>query len=264
MSLIGTHISVAGGLFRAIDRAETLGCEAMQIFTRNPLQWHGKYLSDAEIEAFRRAFLSSSIQSIVSHASYLINLAGESDVRKKSVEALTGEIERCYQLGIDTVVVHPGSCGEGERTEAFPVGILLETMTGKGGVLGVNVEEIAGVIDDLGWHRRMGVCVDLCHVFGAGFDVRSEAGFRRLVASIGKHVGLDRVGCWHLSDNRGGRGSRIDRHAHLGEGEIGIIPFGMLVSDERFMNIPAILETPKDGIGDEGNLALLRKLRGAC
>lgn len=276
MPLLGAHISVAGGLHKAIERAAALECEAIQIFTRNPLQWKGRSLAVSEVEGFRRALLASPLKRVVSHASYLINLAGAGDVRTRSVSALTDEIERCYQLGIDAVVLHPGSAGDGDREEAFgllarslsdvlertagsPVPILLETMAGQGGVLGVNVEELARVVDALDWDRRLGVCVDICHLFGAGYDLRSEGGYRRLVSSLDKHVGLDRVGCWHMSDNKGARGSNIDRHAHIGEGEIGVIPFFMLVSDDRFRDTPAILETPKEGIGDEGNLALLRK-----
>ena len=280
MSLLGAHISVAGGLHKAIERAVALECEAIQIFTRNPLQWKGRSLATAEVEGFRRALLSSPLKRVVSHASYLINLAGGGDVRPRSVVALTEEIERCYQLGIDSVVLHPGSAGDGdreaafgvlagslaevlERTAATPVAILLETMAGQGGVIGVTVEELSRVIDDLDWDRRLGVCADICHLFGAGYDLRSEGGYHRLVSSLERHVGLERVGCWHMSDNKGSRGSNIDRHAHIGEGEIGAIPFGMLVSDERFRDTPTILETPKEGIGDEGNLALLRKIRGA-
>jgi deoxyribonuclease-4 len=252
----------------------------MQIFTRNPLQWRGKNLSPAEVEAFRRALLGSSIMSVVAHSSYLINLAGDEHIRRMSADALTGEIGRCYQLGIDAVVLHPGSSKDGDRGEAIarlvsslrevlvrteesPAPILLETMAGQGGALGSSVEEIAGVIEALDWDSRLGICADICHLFGAGVDVRSDGGYERLVSSIEKHVGIDRVGCWHLSDNKGFRGSNVDRHEHLGQGEIGIIPFGMVVSDERFAEIPCILETPKDGIGDEGNLTLLRKLRGA-
>lgn len=279
MSLLGAHISVAGGLHRAIERACALDCEVMQIFTRNPLQWKGRNLSAAEVDGFRRMLLSSGLKRVVSHASYLINLAGERDIRSRSVAALGEEIDRCYQLGIDSVVLHPGSAGDGdrkaaighlvnslgdvlERTAATPVVILLETMAGQGGVIGVTAEELSGVIAALDWDRRLGVCADLCHLFGAGYDLRSATGYDRVVSSLDRHVGLDRVGCWHMSDNKGARGSNVDRHAHIGEGEIGVIPFGMLVSDERFRETPTILETPKEGVGDEGNLALLRKLRG--
>lgn len=280
MALLGAHISVAGGLHKAIERGCALGCEAIQIFTRNPLQWGGGSLSAAAIDGFRRVLLSSGLKHVVSHASYLINLAGDQNVRARSVAALTEEIERCYQLGIDSLVLHPGSAGSGDRERAFgvladslaevlertadtPVTILLETMAGQGGVIGVTAEELARVIEAGGWDSRLGVCADICHLFGAGYDMSSAAGYNRAVSSFARHVGLDRIGCWHMSDSKGGRGSNIDRHAHIGLGEIGVIPFGMLVSDVRFRDTPAILETPKEGIGDEGNLALLRKLRGA-
>ena len=279
MSLLGAHMSVAGGLDQAIGRGEALDCESIQVFTRNPLQWQGKKLSEAEADSFRRAALGSGIKSVVSHASYLINLAGDEYTRKKSVNALTEEVERCYRLGIDSVVLHPGSARDGPREKAFdlldeslrevlratertPVKILLETMSGQGGTLGVTVEELANVIERLEWHDSLGVCVDLCHLFGAGFDLRSQNGYERLVSTLDRQVGLSRVGCWHMSDNKGTRGSNVDRHEHIGQGEIGIIPFGMLVSDDRFADTPTILETPKEGIGDVGNLALLRKLRG--
>jgi deoxyribonuclease-4 len=223
--------------------------------------------------------LGSSLRSVVSHASYLLNLAGDDHTRNRSKQALAEEIERCDQLGIDAVVLHPGSSKGIERgralerladalrdvlsaTEETRVTVLLETMAGQGDILGTGVEELADVIEMLGWDDRLGVCVDICHLFGAGLDLRTEGGYERLVASLKKQVGYARVGCWHMSDNKGKLGSRVDRHAHIGEGEIGFIPFGMLVSDERFSNTPTVLETPKEGIGDEGNLALLRKLRG--
>ncbi|MDR1019730.1 MAG: deoxyribonuclease IV [Synergistaceae bacterium] len=280
MSLLGAHISVSGGLHRAIERACALGCEAMQIFTRNPLQWQGKGLSEGETGAFRRALLSSGLKSVVSHASYLINLAGDSHVRRKSIDALKAEIGRCYQLGVDAVVLHPGSSRDAppdaarealaaslkeilDGTDETGVPVLLETMAGQGGVLGSTIEELAWLMEALDWDKRLGVCADLCHLFGAGVDVGTEGGYERLVSSLSRHVGLDRVMCWHISDNKGERGDRVDRHTHLGSGGIGIVPFGMLVADPRFQDTPVILETPKDGPGDAGNLALLRKLRGS-
>lgn len=279
MSLLGAHISVAGGLDRAIERGEALGCEAIQIFTRNPLQWQGRKLAEAEADSFCRAVLGSGIKSVVAHASYLINLAGDEFTRKKSIRALVEEIERCDRLGIDAVVLHPGSARNGSRDEAWGllddslrevlrsaggsrVRILLETMSGQGGTLGVTVEELASAIERLDWHDSLGICVDICHLFGAGCDLRSQNGYERLVLTLERQVGFGRVGCWHMSDNKGTRGSNVDRHEHIGQGEIGIIPFGMLVSDGRFADTPTVLETPKEGIGDAGNLALLRKLRG--
>jgi deoxyribonuclease-4 len=279
MSLLGAHISAAGGLSRAVERAEALGIKAMQIFTRNPLQWRGRTPPPAEIDAFRRALLESGVKQVVAHASYLINLAGDASVRNKSIDAAVAEVELCYQLGIDSLVLHPGSSKGApkdeaigalasslervlERTRELDVKILLETMAGQGFVIGSSLDELEAALGALDWHRRLSVCADLCHVFGAGIDVRTEGGYRKFVSSLDRRFGLDRVGCWHISDNKGSLGEGIDRHAHIGEGKIGVIPFGMLVSDERFGDTPVILETPKDGIGDEGNLALLRKLRG--
>jgi deoxyribonuclease-4 len=269
-------------LHRAVERASALGCEAIQIFTRNPLQWQGKAPSPAGIDAFRRALLDSDsgIKKITAHASYLMNLAGDDYVRNRSIDAVIREVELCYQLGVDSLVLHPGSSRGGSRAGALSklagalekiidrtadknVVILLETMAGQGGVLGSSIGELESVFEAMSWNKRLGICADLCHVFGAGVDIRSEGGYLRFVSSLERHFGLDRVGCWHLSDNKGALGSNVDRHEHIGQGAIGIIPFSMLVSDERFADTPAILETPKEGIGDAGNLALLRKLRGS-
>ncbi|MDR2779550.1 MAG: deoxyribonuclease IV [Synergistaceae bacterium] len=280
MPLLGAHISSAGGLHRAVERASALGCEAMQIFTHNPLQWQGKTPSPAGIDAFRRTLLESGVKKVTAHASYLINLAGDGYVRNHSIDAVIREIELCYQLGIDSLVLHPGSSRGGSRAGALSnlagalekiidrtidknVVILLETMAGQGDILGSSIDEFETVFEAMSWNNRLGVCADVCHVFGAGVDVRSEEGYLRFVSSLDRHFGLGRVGCWHLSDNKGALGSNIDRHEHIGQGAIGIIPFSMLVSDERFADTPAILETPKEGVGDAGNLALLRKLRGA-
>jgi deoxyribonuclease-4 len=280
MPLLGAHISSAGGLGRAVDRAVGLGCETFQIFTPNPLRWYGPSPAQSVIDRFMRALIESGIKRVLAHASYLINLAGEGAVLNKSVDAVVRDIELCFELGIDSLVVHPGSAKDGPRDEAVSrlaasldkvlartrdknVSILLETMSGQGGALGTSIEELEGVLDALSWDRRLGICADICHVFGAGVDVRTEGGYARFVSALDRHFGLGRIGCWHLSDNKGALGSGVDRHQHIGEGEIGLVPFGMLVSDDRFADTPMILETPKDGIGDEGNLAVLRKLRGS-
>jgi deoxyribonuclease-4 len=280
MPLLGAHISSAGGLHRAAERAVALGCETFQIFTHNPLRWYGPSPTQSAADRFTRILIESGIKRVVAHASYLINLAGEGEILNKSVDALVRDIELCFQLGIDSLVVHPGSAKDGPRDKAAErlaasldktlartrdknVTILLETMSGQGGALGAANGELEGVLDALDWDRRLGICADICHVFGAGTDVRTEGGYARFVSALDKHFGLDRIGCWHLSDNKGALGSGVDRHQHIGEGEIGLIPFGMLVSDDRFADTPMILETPKDGIGDEGNLAVLRKLRGS-
>ncbi len=279
MALIGAHISVAGGLHSAYQRADAAGCESMQIFTRNQRKWSNDPLSFREIEEFYRASKDSSVRKVVSHASYLINLGGNDHVRGKSEEALISELERCRHLSIDDVVLHPGfaleSTGEAalarvsasllkvlEATSDIKVRILLETMAGQGSVLGGDISEFSAILDHLEGHPRIGFCVDICHVFAAGYEIRTHESYNRLVGLLEKHVGLERIHCWHLSDSKMDKGSKKDRHQHLGEGTIGLEPFSMLVNDVRFDNVPAILETPKEGIGDEGNLSLLRKLRG--
>ena len=276
--LLGAHLSIAGGIHKAVARGEALGCEAIQIFTRNPRQWLVSDISFREIQNLHIARNESSCRIIVSHASYLINLAGGKDIKERSIDAMAKEIRRCHALGIDDVVLHPGFSSSDtqsslgvlcasladvlEKTEDTNVRILLETMAGQGSALGADIEHFSRILDILDDPPRVGVCADMCHVFGAGYDVTSDGGYARIVASLRKHVGLSRVGCWHISDSKASRGSRVDRHAHIGEGEIGIIPFSILVADERFAGVPVILETPKDGVGDAGNLALLRKLRG--
>jgi deoxyribonuclease-4 len=277
MPLLGVHVSAAGGLFRAVERGEALGCEAIQVFTRNQLQWRSAPISLPEAEAFYRAWRAGSVEIVVAHASYLINLAGEPRVRDRSLEALTAEIERCGLLGIGELVLHPGF-GEAEdahlrvaraldavleRTEGERVRILLETMAGQGHSLGANLEDFSRILDALKDSCRVGLCLDLCHLFAAGFDLRSTEGFHRVTGALEKRFGPERIGCFHLSDSKVPRGARSDRHAHIGQGEMGLAPFAALMGDPRFDRVPAILETPKDGVGDEGNLALLHKLRGA-
>lgn len=279
MALIGAHISVAGGLFKAYERADDLGCESMQIFTRNQRQWLNKPLSFQEIEDFYRASKDSSVKKVVSHASYLINLAGTGEIREKSRDALIKELERCDHLIIGDVILHPGFALDLTVEEAWKqvstsllevldatsemrVRILLETMAGQGSVLGSDIAEFSTLLNLLEDHPRIGFCVDICHVFAAGYEVRTHESYNRLVDILQKHVGLGRIHCWHMSDSKMEKNSKKDRHQHLGEGNIGLNPFSMLINDKRFEEIPAILETPKEGIGDKGNIALLRKLRG--
>lgn len=279
MPLIGTHVSAAGGLHKAFERAAALDCEAMQIFTRNQRQWQAKTLSLQEIEAFYKAGAATRVKNIVSHCSYLINLAGSPDVRARSEMALVAEIERCHQLGIEEIVLHPGFAGDDGESAALKkvtdslakvlgitgdrtVRILLETMAGQGSSLGGDLRQFEKIFSDLNWHKRLGLCADTCHLFAADYDMRTDNAYDRLIAQIDSAVGYERVGCWHLNDSKTEKGSRKDRHTHIGEGAIGLRPFAMLMEDERFAQIPAILETPGDSVGDEGNMATLRKLRG--
>ncbi len=280
MSLIGAHMSVAGGLWKAIERGEEKGCEAIQIFTKNQLQWQASPLSLSVCERFYHAFRCSSIRAIVAHASYLINLAAPGPTRDKSLKALVDEIHRCDQLGIDELVLHPGSHrGEGrekgiqllkegldqvlEETDGLRVRILLETMAGQGYSLGGELEDLSRVIDGLGGTDRLGVCADTCHLFASGVDLGSPGSYNRFVRRLDKLFGAEKLGCWHLNDSLGEKGSRIDRHAHLGEGHMGLTPFSLVVNDFRWEDVPCLLETPKEGAGDLKNLTMLRKMRGS-
>lgn len=280
MALIGTHVSVAGGLDKAFPRADELGCESMQIFTRSQRQWKSKPVSLEEAKAFDAAWKASRVQCVVSHASYLINIGQpEGEMRSKSLAGLLDEVERCSLLGIDDVVLHPGFSKDTTEDEAIKniadallwlfdktpdshVRILLETMAGQGTVIGAEMAQFSRILDLVDRHPRVAFCLDTCHMFAAGYDLRTEEAYERLVSLVDRHVGLENVFCWHINDCKSVRGSHLDRHTHIGQGEIGVQPFILLMNDERFEDVPTILETPKEGVGDEGNLSFLRKVRG--
>jgi len=279
VSLIGAHVSIAGGICRALERGEALGCESMQIFTKNQLQWRSAPLPQGVCDRFLRMWSKTGIGKIVVHSSYLINLAGSEKIRRKSIDALVDEVLRCDQLGIDDLVLHPGSHrGDGlkagiervaaslenvfERTDGSRVRVLLETMAGQGDGIGASLDELAAVFDSLGGHDRIGICMDTCHLFASGYEIRSPEGYERLVGRVEKLFGKERVRCWHLNDSREVKGSGKDRHQHIGAGQIGLEAFGRIVTDGRWSGVPCILETPKEDQGDTRNLSLLRKLRG--
>lgn len=279
MSLIGTHVSAAGGVWQAIERGEALGCESIQLFTKNQLQWRASPLSGPACEKFMKAWGQSRIASVTAHASYLLNLAAEGETRSRSILSLVEEIQRCDQLGIDDLVLHPGShlgtgvgAGTGlvaealrrviDQTGACRTRILLETMSGQGNTLGSTLEELARVLENVDDISRVGICLDTCHLFAGGYELRGRVSYERLVKSVERLFGADSVGCWHLNDSMADLGSRLDRHEHIGEGRIGVELFACIVSDPLWSDTPCLLETPKEGPGDEGNLSLLRKLRG--
>jgi deoxyribonuclease-4 len=279
VALIGAHVSIAGGLFRALERGEALGCEAIQIFTKNQLQWKASPLSFQECERFFSAWRKSSIKEVVAHASYLINLAAEGSVHRDSVDALLLEMERCDHLGIGKLVLHPGSSktrskedglvsvADGlksvlEKSVRCNVQILLETMSGQGNTLGGRLEDFRVLLEELDWDARIGLCLDTCHILSAGYELRSLEAYKRYLDAVEKLVGAGRVACWHFNDSKNDKGERKDRHEHLGDGALGLTPFSFIVNDERWQNTPCLLETPKSGRGDAGNLQLLRKLRG--
>ena len=279
MALIGAHVSIAGGLEKAFSRGEEHFCEAIQIFTKNQLQWRSAPLSQGRADRFQRAWSESSVVDVVTHSSYLINLAAVDDTGEKSVAALEDEIERCDLLGIEDLVLHPGASkgqdkeesldlvakrleGALRRTAHKRVNILLETMPGQGSQLGADLKDFSSIFEALNWDPRLALCLDTCHLFAAGYDFRTEGGYERLLSQVDSAVGLDRVRCWHLNDSIHPLGRRLDRHAHIGDGELGYTPFSLIVTDSLWEHTPCIIETPPTGAGYGRDLALLRKLRG--
>jgi len=279
MALIGAHVSISGGLDKAFQRGQKLGCEAIQIFLKNQLQWKSSQPSGNRCEAFQKAWQASQITEVLAHASYLVNLASNTELQHKSTSALVDEIMIAAMFGIDYLVVHPGSHGgSGEKeglkriadslrsvllkTDHCRVKILLETMAGQGSTLGYKLEHFQVIFEDLDWQDRLGICLDTSHLFASGYDLRKRNLYQNFKQKLNKLVGLDRIFCWHFNDTKRDLGSRIDRHEHIGGGNLGLEPFSLILNDPEWKHVPCILETPKTGIGDEGNLALLRKLRG--
>jgi deoxyribonuclease IV len=290
---IGAHMSVAGGVSRAVDRAVVHGCEALQIFTKNASQWRGKPLDRAEITLFRQRVEQTDITPVVSHASYLINLATTFPVlREQSIAAFVDELDRAEALGLLGVVIHPGTCTAGPDEEALhliaegirvafkarPRGktmVLIEHTAGQGRTLGHRFEHLAVIIKHLRNSRRVGVCLDTCHLVASGYDITTEAGYRDTFDHFDRVVGLERVKLFHGNDSKRPCGSRVDRHEHIGRGCIGLEPFRRLLNDPRFSGLPILIETEKThGLEKKGaivadpldmeNLGTLRRLRRAA
>jgi len=261
--LLGAHLSIAGGLPRAVDRAEASGCQALQIFTKSAGQWRARDLPREEIALFRRRVRETRIRPVIAHNSYLINVAAaDTALRHKSIAALRDELDRADALGLYGLVMHPGSYTSGTERgglgliadalaailESRPDGrtrILLEQTAGQGTNLGHRFEHLAEIIDRLGGSRRVGVCLDTCHLLAAGYDLCSEEGYRETFAQFGRIVGFPRLKAFHLNDSKKPCGSRVDRHEHIGKGCLGLEPFRRLVNDPRFTTLPMLLETPK-------------------
>lgn len=278
--VLGTHVSVSGGLYRACERAESLCCTTMQVFTKNSNQWEGRPLTDDDVENYKTALGKSRIGPVFAHASYLINLgAANGMVLRKSRRALEDELRRCERLGLAGLVVHPGAHlgkGEGEglhrivesldavhgKTAGFRTRTVLETTAGQGTSLGYRFEHLRRIIDEASQAERLAVCVDTCHLFAAGYPIHTEQGWCATVKEFDAIVGLPRLAVVHVNDSRKGFNSRVDRHEHIGKGEIGLEGFRMLMNDPRFSRIPKILETDKseDMHEDVENLTLLRSL----
>jgi deoxyribonuclease-4 len=276
MGLLGAHISISGGLEKSISRGHDLGCEAIQIFSKNQRQWKSPGLSDDAAERFRQAREESSIKNVAIHDSYLINLAhSDPEQLKKSRDAFFDEMERAEKLDVEFLIFHPGSYlntseESGIRRIAdslnhvisrFPesrVQLLLETTSGSGHHLGYRFEQLAAILSRVHKKDHIGVCFDTAHVFAAGYDMREESAYEDTMAQFQRTIGLDRLMAFHLNDSKSDLGSRIDRHENIGMGVLGESPFRCLVNDSRFRSVPMILETPEGEKYYRKNLALLK------
>lgn len=279
-SALGAHVSTAGGLAKAFDRGRDLAATALQIFVKNASQWRGKPLGEEESRAFRAARGAAEALPVVAHAAYLINLAApDPAILARSREALADELGRCAALGVDALVVHPGAhLGQGIELgldaiaasldavfSALPEegpALLLELTAGQGTVLGHTLEQLAAIRERTSRRGRVAFCLDTCHAFAAGYDVSSSAAVEDFLAAADRALGLSLVGCVHLNDSVGERGSRKDRHANIGEGRIGVEGFRRLLAEPRLAATPMILETPlgDDEQGHARDLARLRAL----
>jgi deoxyribonuclease-4 len=256
-------MSIAGGLPRAVDRAEASRCDALQIFTKSTGQWRARLLPPEEIALFRRRLDETGIHPVVAHNSYLINLAAaDPALRARSIDALGAELDRADALGLQGLVMHPGSYTTGSESEgleliARAIGsllrarpraktmILLEHTAGQGTNLGHRFEHLQKILEYLQGSPRVGVCLDTCHLLAAGYDIASEQGYASTFEELDRIVGLDRVRVFHLNDSKRPCGSRVDRHDHIGKGCLGLEPFRRLLNDRRFAALPMLLETPK-------------------
>lgn len=280
MALLGAHMSIAGSLANAPEAGAKIGCEAIQIFSKNQRQWKAKPLTEAEADAFKKAMEAHGIRAAMVHDSYLINLADPEEAGwKRSVAAFIDEMERCEVLGIPLLVFHPGAPKEaGEefglkriaealdhclsKAKAGSVMPLIENTAGQGSNVGWRFEHLRAILDRLSDPARAGICIDTCHTFAGGYDIRTKEGWEATLKEFDRVVGLRRIRAFHLNDSKKGLNCRVDRHEHIGQGEIGIEPFRALVRDPRFMEVPMALETPGGDPDFERNLKLLKKLRG--
>ncbi len=289
MPRLGAHLSIAGGLPRAVDRAEASGCQALQIFTKSAGQWRAREIPEDEIALFRRRVTQTKIRPVIAHNSYLINLAAaDRALRRRSIDALGEELDRAETLGLDGLVMHPGSYTSGTEARglaliaeglsavlaARPSGrvrLLLEQTAGQGTNLGHRFEHLAEIIERVGRTRRIGVCLDTCHLLAAGYDICSDDGYEDTFRQFGRIVGFPRLKAFHMNDSKKPCASRVDRHEHIGKGCLGLAPFRRIVNDPRFAALPMLLETPKVDTPqsrrhsdidpfDKMNLQTLRKL----
>jgi len=280
--LLGAHMSIAGGVHTALERGNRIGCTTIQMFVKNNNQWRGKPLSETDVSTYKDLLSKSSMGPVVVHDTYLINLCAKNrTILRKSRAALKDELERCELLAVPYLNFHPGAhVGQGERdgiemiaeslniiheqTRGFAVKSVVETTAGQGTAIGYRFDHIRSIINLVDDRERMAVCVDTCHIFAAGYNIATESGYEQTFKEFDDVIGLDRLVAFHVNDSKRECGSRVDRHEHIGKGEIGLTGFRMLMNDKRFASVPKILETEKgpDMKEDVENMRVLKGLIG--
>ncbi|HEY3394067.1 MAG TPA: deoxyribonuclease IV [Lacipirellulaceae bacterium] len=282
MPILGAHESIAGGYYKAVERAKAVGCDCVQIFTKNNNQWRAKALSEEDARLFKAALMQHGIKHPLAHDSYLINLASPDPVLwKKSVDSFVIEMFRADRLGIRYLVTHPGAYTTGSeasgiatvvraldevhaQTRGIKTRCLLENTAGQGSCLGCRFEQLAQIIDGVRNPDLLGVCIDTCHLFAAGYPISTEKDYQQTMRALDRAVGRKLVRAFHLNDSAKPFDSRVDRHAHIGRGLIGKEAFRLLLNDRRFDKVPMYIETPKGQEKgkdlDAINLRALRRL----
>jgi deoxyribonuclease IV len=275
---LGAHMSISGGVEKAVVRGQEVGCEAIQIFTKNSNQWKAKPLMATEVKAFRDACQTAGIGPVIAHSAYLINLAAPDEtLYEKSIQASLDELQRCELLDIPYLVIHPGAhLGTGEEqgltriaaainrihreAPKLRAGLTLEVTAGQGTVLASKFEHFAAILAQVDEPEHLGCCLDTCHLLAAGYDFRTRQGYDQMMDAWNSLVGIERIRAIHLNDSKKDLGSRVDRHEHIGQGYIGTQGFELLLNDPRLSHLPMVLETPKEDNADVHNLAMLRSL----
>jgi deoxyribonuclease-4 len=277
--LVGAHMSIAGGVYRALERGKSVRCRTVQIFLKNSNQWKAKPLTEEDRILFQAAQKDSEIYPVLAHDSYLINLASpDPGLYRKSFDAFVGELKRASFLSVPYLILHPGAhVGAGIRAGIARVAnalrqaldlvesritVLLENTAGQGSSLGYRFDQLAAILEKIRNPDSVGICLDTCHAFAAGYDIRTEEGYNETIRELDRFIGLNKILAFHVNDSRKDLGSRVDRHFHIGKGFIGLDAFRFLINDRRFATIPKILETPKGPSLREDimNLAILRSL----
>lgn len=276
--LIGAHVSISGGLEKAIQQGEELNATTIQIFTKSNRQWHAKNITQEEANRFNQVLQQSSINPVVAHATYLINIGSANpEIEKKSVQAVLQELDRCQMLTIPYLILHPGSHTQTNETECLDriarnlqyildstnssTSILLEIMAGQGSSVCYTFEQLAYILDKITAKKRIGICFDTCHAFAAGYNFSTPQQYEAMWHTFDTTIGLDKLKVLHINDSKKERGSHVDRHEHIGKGKIGLEAFRLIFNDPRFFDIPKILETPKGSLKeDKINMTILTGL----